>query len=553
MEHGESCLEYCESSALLNDCHPPCSRPRVCSCPLPTRGQNFKLMRHLFGKSAFIFLLSLIVFDVPAQEAKPVKTLADLQQQLSAHLAQSKFDAALWGVKVVALDSGKVVFEQNSQKLFSPASNSKLYTVALALDCLGSDYRIKTSLYAAARPNSGVLKGDLIVFGRGDPTINARLRNNDIYAALQPLVAALTNAGVQRITGDLIGDDSYFQGPPYGSGWAWDDMESYYGAEISALTINDNTLRVSVKPGATTSQSCSLALSPSTTYIAFSNRTETATNAARRSINFYRPMDENVVYATGKMPLDSRLYSDDVTVHNPAGLFIWFFKEALTRHGIKVDGKLRTVNWLDRQVDPIHIEKLVELGSAESLPMSDIAREVMKPSQNLYTDLLLAHIGEQHRASQTSPNETSEELGIRELNKFLTEAGIKKGDVFFEEGSGLSRNNLTTPNATIALLQYMSHHKCAEPYLNALPIAGVDGTLRKRMKGTAAEGNVRAKTGTLRWADSLSGHVNTAAGERLLFSLMLNRYHKSDPDRSARADVDAIAVMLAEFNGRVAN
>src|SRR5262249_51118060 len=156
----------------------------------------------------------------------------------------------------------------------------------------------------------------------------------------------------------------------------------------------------------------------------------------------------------GIMALENPIYTDDVTVHNPAGLFNCFFKEALERHGIKVAGKIRTVNFLDRQVDPIHIEKLVELGSVESPPLSKIAREVMKPSQNLYTDLLLAHVGEQHRTPQTSPNESSEDLGIRELSKFLAEAGVKKSDVFFEEGSGLSRNNLTTPNATIALLQF---------------------------------------------------------------------------------------------------
>jgi D-alanyl-D-alanine carboxypeptidase/D-alanyl-D-alanine-endopeptidase (penicillin-binding protein 4) len=492
-----------------------------------------------------------VAWNISAQEAKPAKTLAELQQQLSAHLAQAKFDAALWGVKVVSLDSGKVVFEQNSQKLFSPASNSKLYTVALALDRLGADYRIKTSLYAAARPTSGVLNGDLIVYGRGDPTINARLHNNDIYAALEPLVAALTNAGVQSITGDLVGDDSYFHGPPYGSGWAWDDPESYYGAEISALTINDNSLQISVKAGAKVGEPCAVSMTPQTTYISFSNRTVTGTNGERRTINFYRPLEENTIYASGKIALGNPLYTDDVTVHNPAGLFVWFFKEALARHGVKVGGKIRTVNFLERQADPIRIEKLVELSSVESLPLRDIAREVMKPSQNLYTDLLLANVGEQHRTPQTPLNETSEDLGIRELNKFLAEAGVKKSDVFFEEGSGLSRNNLTTPNATIALLQYMSRHKCAETYLNALPIAGVDGTLRNRMKGTAAAGNVRAKTGTLRWANSLSGHVTTAAGERLLFSIMLNRYHNSDPNRSARADVDAIAIMLAEFNGHI--
>ena len=215
--------------------HPSLSR--VCACACIACSQNFCVMRHFFTIPALIVLLALgIPWNISAQEAKPAKTLAELQQQLSAHLSQAKFDAALWGVKVVSLDSGKVIFEQNAQKLFSPASNSKLYTVALALDRLGADYRIKTSLYATVKPRSGILNGDLIVFGRGGPTMNARLHNNDIYAALEPLVIALTNAGVQRITGDLIGDDSYFHGPPYGSGWAWDDPESYYGAEISALT-----------------------------------------------------------------------------------------------------------------------------------------------------------------------------------------------------------------------------------------------------------------------------------------------------------------------------
>src|SRR5207302_11296965 len=153
--------------------------------------------------------------------------------------------------------------------------------------------------------------------------------------------------------------------------------------------------------------------------------------------------------------------------------------------------------------------------------LRDIAREVMKPSQNLYTDLLLANVGERRRtgdAPAVSGRRTSEALGILELNAFLAEAGVKKGDVLFEEGSGLSRNNLTTPNATVALLEFMNRHKCAGAYLEALPIAGVDGTLRNRMKGTVAAGNVRAKTGTLRWANSLSGYATTASGQRLVFS-----------------------------------
>ena len=490
----------------------------------------------------------MLSFSALAQEQKPPATLAELRQRLADHIGQPKYAAAMWGVKIVSLDSGKTVFELNPQKLFSPASNSKLYTVALALDRLGADYRIKTSLYAKAKPNqAGILKGDLIVYGRGDPTINTRLHGGDIYKALEPLVFALTNAGVKRISGDLIGDESYFHGPPFGSGWVWDDLEYYYGAEISALTINDNTLQATVKPGARMGAPCHIGLIPATTWLAFSNRTETVEKGTTRKLHFYHPLCQNVIYVSGQMAVDDVGYTNEVTFHNPAALFVSYFKQALARQGIKVTGNARSVNWLDREAQPIDCNKLVELGSVESLPLRDIAREVQKPSQNLYTDLLLAHVGEQARVDDTPGDMTSEDLGIRELNKFLANVGIKRGETIFEEGSGLSRDNLTSPNATVTLLQFMNRHKFAQVYLDALPIAGVDGTLKSRMKGTPAAGNVRAKTGTLRWANSMSGHVTEAAGEHLLFSLMVNRYYESRP---ARGDLDTIGVLLASFTGR---
>jgi D-alanyl-D-alanine carboxypeptidase/D-alanyl-D-alanine-endopeptidase (penicillin-binding protein 4) len=495
-----------------------------------------------------LLFVALLGSSALAQEQNPPATLAELRQRLATHVGQSKYDAALWGAKIVSLDTGVTIFEQNPQKLFSPASNSKLYTVALALDRLGADYRIKTSLYAKARPNrAGKLKGDLIVYGRGDPTINARLHGASIYKALEPLVSALTNVGVKSIAGDLVGDESYFHGPPFGSGWALDDLEYYYGAEISALTINDNTLQAVVRPGPRVGAPCQLALQPATGWLSFNNRTATDEKGATRKIHFYHPLCQNVLRVSGQMPVDDTGYTNEVTVHNPAGLFVSFLREALARQGIEVKGKVRTVNWLDRQAQPLDYHSLVELGSVESLPMRDIAREVEKPSQNLYTDLLLAHAGERSRPADSSADETSEDLGIRELNKFLAEAGLKRGEVIFEEGSGLSRDNLTTPNATVTLLKFMNQHRCAQVYLEALPIAGVDGTLRNRMKDTPAAGNVRAKTGTLRWANSMSGYVTTEAGEHLVFSLMVNRYYEARP---ARGDLDTIGVLLASFTGR---
>ena len=501
------------------------------------------------------FLLFSVCFSIVCcarsqqKQAQGETSLAALQQRLSSHVSHPRFAGAVWGVKITSLDSGITLFETNSEKLLSPASNSKLYTVALGLDHLGGDFRIKTSLYATAKPSAdGTLKGDFIVYGRGDPTINERLHSNDINQALQPLVAALSKAGVKRITGDLVGDDSYFRGPRLGSGWAWDDMESYYGAEISALTINDNVSVLYLKPNSQPGGPCELRLSPGAGLV-LSNRTETLKEATR-SINCFRPPGQNVVYVSGRMGLMEPETREEITSPNPAALFVSLFKEALACAGIKIEGQARTVNWLERQGSPLNFDNLVELGSVPSLPVSDIAREILKPSQNLYADLLLAQVGERTRDAQNPGDRTSEELGIRELNRFLGEAGVPKGDVLFEEGSGLSRNNLTTARATVALLEFMSHHKTAEAFRLGLPIAGVDGTLRNRMKGTAAAGNVRAKTGTLRWAISLSGYLTSAAGEKLVFSVMLNRYHNPNGARSGRDEVDTIPVMLAEFSGK---
>ncbi|HWF19778.1 MAG TPA: D-alanyl-D-alanine carboxypeptidase/D-alanyl-D-alanine-endopeptidase, partial [Verrucomicrobiae bacterium] len=224
-------------------------------------------------------------------------------------------------------------------------------------------------------------------------------------------------------------------------------------------------------------------------------------------------------------------------------LFAAVFKDALAQNGITVAGRARPMHYMDREVAPFNPAEYVELGSVQSLPFRDIIRAVQKPSQNLYTDLVLEHIGAGMLDGKSEAS--GEQAGIRELGRFLQKAGIPRGQTIFEEGSGLSRDNLTSPNATVTLLTYMSRHKDAEVYINALPIAGVDGTLRRRMKGTPAQGNVRAKTGTLRWASSMSGYVTSAAHERLVFSMMLNRYSGG----SKTEDLDAIAELLAGFNG----
>ena len=498
--------------------------------------------------------LSLLPARVPAQPAAavaPADTLVALQARLTGHLSQPRFAAGVWGVKVVSLDSGRTFFEHNAGKLLKPASNAKLYSGALALDRLGPDYRIKTSLYSTARPNrSGTLVGDLIVFGRGDPSWAARFHDGDNSKVLEPLVQALVNAGVKRIKGDLIGDESFFRGPPLGSGWMWDDLQFYYGAEVSALTVQDNVVDLVLKPGLRVAEPCQVIPSPAARYLTFINRTETVASGGPHALaDPYRPLGQNVVYLSGTCPINATNHTAAVAVHDPARWCVTLFQEALARRGITVSGQLRTVNWLDRPAQPVEDSKRVELGAVESRPVSEIVTRMMKSSQNLYAQLLLLQVG----ARQQTPaarNQTTEEAGLEEMNKFLSEAGISKGEVFLEDGSGLSRGALLTPNATVTLLRFMHRHRHADIFRDSLPIAGVDGSLQQRLKADATAGNVRAKTGYIRFVNALSGYVTTAAGEPLAFSIMLNSYQSAAGTPSARDDLDAMVLMLAGFAGR---
>jgi D-alanyl-D-alanine carboxypeptidase/D-alanyl-D-alanine-endopeptidase (penicillin-binding protein 4) len=499
-------------------------------------------------------MLYSVVWQGITQEMNLAMPWPEFRQWLETHLADSRFQRATWGVQIVSLDTGAAVFSHQELKLLSPASNSKLYTVALALETLGPDYRIKTSFYAKTKPNEkGVVPGDLVVMGRGDPTFSGKLHGGDILRAFEPLVFALTNAGVKRIKGDLVADGTFFRGSCFGSGWAWDDAQHYYGAEISPLTANDNILELTVKPGMKMNGKpvpCEISVAPPTAYLLVSNRTVTVPAGGSRQILVRRAAGGNVVSVTGQMPVGEPAYREEVAVHAPEGLFLDFLRQALSRHGIRIGGKLRVLEAGGAALGA----GLVELASVDSPPLAEIARLIQKPSQNLYTDLLLAHVGETRRNAerriQNPEPRTSEELGVKELGAFLSRAGLDRSDVFLEEGSGLSRNNLTTARATVALMGYASRQTWSNAFFEALPVAGVDGTLRNRLKGTPAEGNVRAKTGSLRWADSLSGTVTTAAGERLVFCLMLNRFSPEPGAAGPRAEIDAIASRLAAVSTR---
>ena len=486
------------------------------------------------------------------------RTLAELQARINEIVERPQLAQAMVGIKVASLETGRVLFEQNSDKLLRPASNMKLYTVAAALDRLSPDYRFETSVYAAAPPDAGGnVRGDLIVYGRGDPSMAARFYNGDYNKGIDELAERIQAAGVKRVEGDLVGDETYFVGPPQGAGWEWEDLTWYYGAEVSALTVNDNALDLFVKPGASIGAPCLITTGPVSAVVRFINRTTTAPRWTKRALRVYRALGSDVVEVSGQMALDDVGYTGGVGLTHPASFFMEMLRQALLRRGITIGGRTRTIDAAASGPLPAPTAQRVMIASRQSPPFSLIAARTLKPSQNLYTELILRTLGKTSAASAPNglatevalaPPATSEEAGLLVVKRFLTEAGINPGQLVLSDGSGLSRNDMITAGATVQLLTYMSRHRYAAAWREALPIAGVDGTLRNIFKGTLAENNVRAKTGTLSSANSLSGYVTSAAGERLVFSMMVNNFPQgTDPRRDC---IDPIAVLLASFAGR---
>ncbi len=485
--------------------------------------------------------------------AATTRSLSELQSRITQILRKPEFEAAIIGIKVTSLTTGKVLFEENANKLLRPASNMKLYTVAAALDRLSPDFRFVTSVYANAKPDAvGVINGDLTIYGRGDPSLAARFNNGDYFKGINDLAARIVAAGVKRIEGDLVGDETYFVGPQYGSGWDWDDLTWWYGAEVSSLTSNDNALDLFVKPGARVGSPAVVTTGPPDPLLTVINKVVTSEKKTKRNITVYRGLAADQIEISGSIALDDRGYTGGIGISRPALLYTYLLRSALAERGVVITGKTRTsgpvITVAGKTTD---VSSLTEIATLQSVPLSVVAAQTLKPSQNLYAELILRTLGRVAPLPVTPANEnrTSEEAGLEVVKAFLREAGFGGPSMLaLSDGSGLSRNDMVTAEATSQLLTYMHNHRFAAQFRDALPIAGVDGTLRNRFKGTPAENNVRAKTGSLSSVASLSGYLKDTAGEDLVFSIMVNNFPSDTEVRSQC--IDPIVVLLAAFNGR---
>jgi D-alanyl-D-alanine carboxypeptidase/D-alanyl-D-alanine-endopeptidase (penicillin-binding protein 4) len=466
-------------------------------------------------------------------------------------LRKPEFEAATIGIKVTSLSSGKVLFEENANKLLRPASNMTLYTVSAALDRLGPDYRFTTSVYGAKPDSSGRVRGDLIVYGRGDPSMAARFNSGDYFKGINDLAARIAATGVKRVEGDLVGDETYFVGPQYGSGWEWEDLQWWYGAEVSSLTVNDNALDLFVKPGAQVGAPAVITTGPPDPLLRINNKVVTSAAKTKRDLHVYRGLAADELDLSGSIALDDKGYTGGIGISKPALLFAYLLRSSLSERGVTISGRTRTTGPIvSANGKATDVSALTEIANAQSPPFSVIAAQTLKPSQNLYTELILRTLGKVAPLPLTAANanRTSEEAGLEVVKAFLKEAGVMPVSLVLSDGSGLSRNDMITAEATLQLLTYMHSHRYAAQFRDALPIAGVDGTLRNRLKGTPAENNLRAKTGSLSSAASLSGYVKDAAGEDLVFSIMFNNYPEDAEVRSG--GIDPIVTLLAAFTGK---
>lgn len=470
----------------------------------------------------------------PAAAPLPVAAPpAPLAASLDSIFADPRFARAHWGVSVRSLSTGRSVYERNPEKLFVPASTLKLVTGMAAIETLGPEHRFRTTVGGTGAISDGVLRGDLVVAGSGDPSISARF-GGDARSVFRAWADSLRARGVTRITGRVVGNDDVFDDAPLGRGWAWDDVEDYYSAEVSGLQFNEGVVTVAVAPGEAAGRPGRITLEPATGYIPVTNRVTTVAPGAASRITLARASAGPGILVSGTVAADTAAVRDEIAVRDNTLYFVTTLREVLRDAGIRVDGPATDAD--ENAATPHAGGAANPLFVHASPPLREILPAFWKPSQNQIGEILLRTLGRERRGAGTGA------AGAAVVDSLLRVWSIQPGMLAMADGSGLSRYNLLAPELLVALLTRMEASPHRELYLAALPVAGTDGTLARRLQGTPLQGKLRAKTGTLSGVRGLSGFLDTAAGERLVFAALVN--HHTLSARDADRVVDAALLRL---------
>jgi len=453
-----------------------------------------------------------------------------LRREIDHVAARRQLAHAWWGIEVRSLRSGRVLYARDAEKNFKPASTLKLVTTAAVLDAFGPDARLRTTVETAGRLDAyGRILGDVYLVGGGDPNLSGRLHGGRATATLEELAEALRAAGVRRIEGRLVGHEGLFQGDRRGEDWAWNDLVWSYGAEVSALSFNDNTAQLSAAPGERVGDPLVVDRDPATAHYTVVSSATTSPAGSKPEMVLRSDPGSNLFRLSGSVPLGGEPWQGSVAIADPAGYAAVVFAEVLAAKGIRVTGTIATSS------DPLPAGMRV-LAARESEPMSEILAVVNKRSQNLHTEMLLRLLGSRVKGEGTV------EAGHEAIDDFLRRQGVPAESWSMQDASGLSRSDIVTPHGLAALLAAMARHPHAAVFRDSLPVAGVDGTLEGRMVGTPAQGRVNAKTGSLRHVNALAGYATHRTGDRLVFVIVLN--HQTAGGPAAVGAIDDIANIL---------
>jgi D-alanyl-D-alanine carboxypeptidase/D-alanyl-D-alanine-endopeptidase (penicillin-binding protein 4) len=527
-----------------------------------------------------ILLTAIVLLPIVSVAAtEPAKKKAPARKSLAVQiqdvLNQPQLTRAHWGIHAVDAETGKVLYSLNADQLFLPASNAKLFTTAAVLATAGPDYRFRTTVESAAKPDAdGRLAGDLVLVGRGDPNLSSRVlpyelkteRTSSPIQVLEELVDQVARNGLRSVSGDLLADDTFYAAERLAPGWAQDDLQWIDGAPVSALTFNDNVDLLNIQPGAQAGDKAAISWSPDSAYYTIDNRIVTTAQGTPRKIGIHRDPGGKTITVWGTIPLGDRGMKEPMAVDDPAEFTAHLFLTLLQQRGITVAGKARArhadIAQFYDQAPPVAATaatpipastvttttalaasstpsaagneassstpnassptssqaQAVVLAEHVSLPLIEDVRVTNKTSQNLHAELAL------HLVGKLAGFSGSFEGGSAAVKQFLLQAGVKEEEFVLLDGSGLSRRDLVTPNAVVQLLLYALHQPWGTAYEGSLPIAAVDGSLSERFLNTPSAGLIHAKTGTLSHVNGLSGYGQTVQGRKFVFSIFCNNH-----------------------------
>lgn len=447
---------------------------------------------------------------------------------------EKMFAHAFWGVKIASLESGKSLYEQNADKLFMPASNEKILTTAAALKVLGPEFHFVSKLDYTGTIENGVLNGDIFAYSNGDPTLYTRFFDSPLVL-FKKYAKELKAIGIRRINGNIIGDDSAFEDEHLGYGWAYDGLLYWYSAPFGPLQLNENYIDVTVTPGKYAGDNTELFPNISSSYVNLVNNLSTV-DSVNAGFDFARGFCDNDFVFSGELKAGTKSFEVSPTVINPTLFYVTTLKDVLEQEGITIQGGVFDI----REYSNTGQRK--NLTIYESPALKDIAKGLMKRSQNLYAETF-ARTSAWFRTGNGSMRNAREIVAAT-----LSEFGLEPGSYRYMDGSGLSRYNYVSPNQLVQILVGMYNSDMIDIWLDALPIAGVDGTLRSRMKNTSAENNVRAKTGTISNVRGLSGYVTDKDGEEYVFSFLINSHLLSSKD--TEIITDKVLELIASYSDK---